>query len=232
MPAFTPARRRGIEFLDDPAVPPVLRERSQRDVVRANTLLGGAHALLAALGGLFPAGGGVLTLLDVGTGLADLPARAARRGVRRGVAITTIGYDAAAPLLLASRDRVAHAVCGDALALPFGTGSVDVVTCSQLLHHFVHDDAVRLVREMHRVARRAVVVSDLRRSWIAMAGFWLVSFPLGFHPVTRHDGVQSVLRGFTAGELASIVREATGGTPRVARHAGFRLTATAVRARS
>ncbi len=59
-----------------------------------------------------------------------------------------------------------------------------------------------------------------------MAGFWLVSFPLGFHGITRHDGVLSVLRGFTARELTAIVGEATGRVPRVARHPGFRLTAT------
>ena len=61
-----------------------------------------------------------------------------------------------------------------------------------------------------------------------MAGFWLVSFPLRFHPVTRHDGVLSVLRGFTTRELAAIVGEATGHPPRVERHLGFRLTATGV----
>jgi hypothetical protein len=107
-----------------------------------------------------------------------------------------------------------------------GTGSVDLVVCSQVLHHFERDGAVRLVREMRRVARRALIVSDLRRSWIAMTGFWLVSFPLGFHPVTRHDGALSVLRGFTAVELGDIVRAGAGAVPRVTRHPGFRLTAT------
>lgn len=226
MTILTPARRRGFEYLDDPAVPPAVRERSQRDVVRSNTLLGGAHALLAALRQVLPPAGSAVTLLDVGTGLADLPGRAARDAARRRVAVTTIGYDAAESLLGSGRARVSYAVCGDALALPFASGSVDIVTCSQLLHHFAHDDAVRLVREMHRVARRAVIVSDLRRSWTAMAGFWLVSFPLGFHGITRHDGVLSVLRGFTARELTAIVGEATGRVPRVARHPGFRLTAT------
>jgi len=226
MSIVTPARRRGVEYLDDPAVPPAVRERSQRDVVRSNTVLGGVHALLAALRQVLPPAGGAVTLLDVGTGLADLPRRAARDAARRGVAVTAIGYDAAASLLHAGRAHVSFAVCGDALALPFGTGSVDIVTCSQLLHHFARDDAVRLVREMHRVARRAVIVSDLRRSWIAMAGFWLVSFPLGFHGITRHDGVLSVLRGFTARELTAIVGEAAGHAPRVERHPGFRLTAT------
>jgi SAM-dependent methyltransferase len=116
-------------------------------------------------------------------------------------------------------------VCADALALPFRDGSVDVAMCSQLLHHFTDADIERLLRELHRVSRRAVIVCDLRRSWLAAAGFWLVSFPLRFHPITRHDGVVSVLRGFTAGELRRHVNAATGASPRISHRLGFRLTA-------
>jgi hypothetical protein len=36
----------------------------------------------------------------------------------------------------------------------------------------------------------------------------VASRALGFHPVTRHDGVLSVFRGFTAGELAAHARAA------------------------
>jgi hypothetical protein len=71
-----------------------------------------------------------------------------------------------------------------------------------------------------------VIVSDLRRSWFAAAGFWLVTWPMGFHAVTRHDGATSVLRGFTGGELAEHVRRSTGHAAHVRRHLGYRLTAT------
>ena len=83
-----------------------------------------------------------------------------------------------------------------------------------------------ILRELTRVARLAVIVSDLQRSWFAAAGFWLLSWPLQFHDVSRHDGFTSVLRGFTCAELARHAREATGCTPDVRRHPGFRLTAT------
>lgn len=225
MAPLTPDRRRGFEYLDDPGVDADVRERSIRDLVRSNTLLGGANALLRELARTLRPAGTPAVLLDVGTGLADLPRRAATVAARAGVALTTIGYDAAASLLRADRGAVSHVVCGDALALPFAARSVDLVTCSQVLHHFERAQAVRLVREMHRVARHAVIVSDLRRSWIAVTGFWLVSYPLGFHPITRHDGVTSILRGFTTPELASIVAEGSGAVPVVTRHAGFRLTA-------
>ncbi|MDE3128354.1 MAG: methyltransferase domain-containing protein [Gemmatimonadota bacterium] len=219
---LAPARYRGIEYLDDRSVSADLRRRSLRDVARANTLLGGAHAVLAELDRVLPGAGSRCTLLDVGTGLGDLPRRAQRRAGRRGVDLVPIGCDVS-PAVLKEGSRCAAA--GDALALPFRSRSVDVVVCSQLLHHFEFPDARRVLRELDRVARRAVIVSDLRRSWIAAGGFWLVSWLLGFHAITRHDGVTSVRRGFTAGELAAMVREATGADAHVSRHPGYRLTA-------
>ena len=226
---LTPRRRRGREILDDPDVPPHLVERSLRDVALANRLFGGSRAVLVELAPVFDqlaARGGTGALLDVGTGLGDIPAAARALAARRGVALTTIGLDAAEALSRASRARTALSVCGSALALPFADRSVDVVTCSQLLHHFVADDARRLIGEMDRVARERVVVADLRRSWAAAAGIWLASFPLRFHPVSRHDGVVSVLRGFTGAELREQVRAAVGATPGVRHRAIARVTAS------
>jgi 2-polyprenyl-3-methyl-5-hydroxy-6-metoxy-1,4-benzoquinol methylase len=110
------------------------------------------------------------------------------------------------------------------MRLPFDDESIDVVLASQLLHHFPADEAVAVVSEMNRVARTAVVISDLRRSFLAAAGLWIASFPLGFHPVSRHDGVVSVMRGFVPGELADIIEKATGKRPMIRRRIGFRLT--------
>lgn len=223
---LAPRRRRGFEYLDDPATPPAVRERSLRDVHVANTLLGGTHAVLAELRRILPALGASATLLDVGTGLADIPAASARMAEGRGVRLDTFAVDEAESLLHASAARVDHGICADARRLPLADASVDVVTCSQVLHHFADDEVPAVLRELNRIARRFVVVSDLRRSWIAATGFWLVTWPLRFHPVTRHDGYTSVLRGFTTADLARHVRNATGRAPDVRRHPGFRVTAT------
>jgi len=166
------------------------------------------------------------TLLDVGTGLGDIPCRARTLAKQHGIDMTTVGLDSVFELARASRQSVSFSVCGDALTLPFADGSVDIVMCSQVLHHFADPDAVKLLREMNRVARVRVVVSDLRRSWIAAAGLWLASFPLRFHAVSRHDGVVSVLRGFTAKELAATVNDAVARNPIVHRRRAFRITAS------
>ncbi|GAB1344510.1 methyltransferase domain-containing protein [Gemmatimonas sp.] len=224
---FTPARRRGSETLDDPNADAALSLRSLRDVALANRLFGGKRAVLVELGKLLRANpvGGTLTMLDVGTGLGDIPAAAAQLAAARGVHLRAIGLERAPQLASAAAKQCHHAVAGDAMMLPFADGAVNIVICSQVLHHFDGADAIRLLQECTRVARTAVIVGDLRRSWLAVAGLWLSSFVLGFHPVSRHDGVVSVLRGYTAAELRVLVREATGCHCKVSSGWGFRLSA-------
>jgi SAM-dependent methyltransferase len=223
---LTPRRRRGIEYLDDPATDPGVRERSLSDVRTSNILLGGMHAVLSELRRILPQLGAEASLLDVGTGLADIPARAHDVAAKHGVRLTTLGIDEAPSLALTNARVLDASICGDARYLPFASRSIDIVVCSQMLHHLEDQELAVVLRELDRVARRLVIVSDLRRSWLAAAGFWLVSWILRFHPITRHDGVVSVLRGFTASELRDSTRGAIGRAARVRRHLGFRLTAT------
>jgi SAM-dependent methyltransferase len=222
---LAPSRRRGVEILDDPATDPAVRLRSIRDVARSNALLGGTRAVLSRLATVLRDVGSRATLLDVGTGLADIPRRARDRASHLGVALSLFGADEAESLFRAASASLDGGVCADARRLPFASASVDVVTCSQLLHHFADDEIPLVLRELDRVSRGWVVVSDLRRSWLAACGFWLVSWPLGFHRVTRHDGFVSVLRGFTADELARHVYDATGRRATLRRHLGYRITA-------
>jgi SAM-dependent methyltransferase len=221
---LTPPRRRGAEILDSPDVDPAIVTRSLADVARANSLFGGVSSAIYEIEDALRDLQRDATLLDVGTGLGDIPCRAREIAKERGLKLTTIGLDAACELAVASRTRVTHTVCGDALRLPFADNSIDIVMCSQVLHHFSGGDALRLLREMNRVARAWVIVSDLRRSWLAAAGLWIVSFPLRFHAVSRHDGVVSVMRGFTPQELVDTVHEAVARRPRARRRRGFRVT--------
>lgn len=221
---FNPDRQRGVEILDDPAVDPELIRRSMKDVARANALFGGRRAAIAELRVALGALRGSVTMLDVGTGLGDIPAAARTEAARAGVELRTIGLDLSHPLVSSHRASNDAVVRADARSLPFAESSVDIVLASQVLHHFSGDNAIDLVKELNRVARSGVVISDLRRSIFAAAGLWIGSFPLGFHPVSRHDGVVSVMRGFLPGELADIVHAATGQRPKVRRRLGFRLT--------
>ena len=222
----TPARRRGVELLDDPAIPVEVRQLAMADLVRSNRLFGGTRAALRAVRSVIRRLPASATLLDVGTGLADIPAEVQREARRAGVTLQVLGLDVSESLLRAIGPRLTGAIAGDARRLPLADSSVDVVICSQLLHHFEEDDAREVIAELHRVSKGWVIVSDLRRSWLAAGGFWLASHALRFHAVIRNDGVASVLRGFTQSELASLVSAAVGTAPAVRRGAFWRLSAT------
>jgi len=165
------------------------------------------------------------TLLDVGTGAGDIPRRVADAAARHGVRLTTIGLDVMAVLTTAPRDTGVANLGGDARALPLADRSVDIVICSQVLHHFFDGETAQVLRELDRVARLRVIVADLQRSRLAAAGIWLASFLLAFHPVSRHDGVVSVMRGFRPAELRAVIRSALGRDGEVHTHCGFRVAA-------
>ena len=220
-----PARARGREILDDPATPNDVRERAMRDVARSNALFGGTRAVLRELLAVATELPRKAVLVDVGTGTGDIPAAARARLSSYGYDVETIGIDASQALLRSAGSRIQSAVAGDALRLPLADASADVVTCSQLLHHFFDDDLATLIAELDRVSRGWVIISDLQRSWLAAGGFWLASSALRFHEVTRVDGMTSVLRGFEKAELENLVQRDTGMTPIVRNGMFWRVTA-------
>lgn len=220
-------RRLGHELLDAPTTNRAEVEVTLRNIARANHWFGGTAALRfglrRALRGVAP--GTRLTLLDLGSGLGDLPLAAVRWAARRRIELVPVGLDRnpiAAGLALSSG---LPTVVGCAGAPPVGEKGVDLVSLSMVAHHFEPDSVVQLFRACDRIARRAVVVTDLRRATAAVAAFWCGARLLRFDPVTRADGRTSILRGFTARELADLLRRA-GVTARVRRRPGWRLVAT------
>ena len=69
-------------------------------------MLGGANAVLSELKHLLPRLGSEATLLDVGTGLADIPAKARVMAARNKVRLATFGVDEAETLALVKLPEV------------------------------------------------------------------------------------------------------------------------------
>jgi len=213
----------GTELLDDPRSDPVLVGRELRDIALLNALFGGTRAVVRELKSFLErrrAMGNrkreMWTLLDVGTGSGDI-ALAARAAARQlDIDLKAIGLE-----LNPTAARIASAagvptIVADGSALPLGPRSVDVVVASQVLHHLPRPVAVRWIATFDRVARRAVVLADLRRSRVAMAGVWAASVGLAMSGVTRHDAVVSLKRGYTTTEFDEMLRQA--GVRTVARY--------------
>ena len=226
MSPLTPARRATPEYLDDPATDPSVLAASGGEIAQCNRLFGGTRALLAELAPLWTSLRPAASLLDVGCGVGDLPAAARHAAEANGVALRVVGLDRRALLAARARTRVTEVVVGDAFALPFADASFDIVTTCQVMHHFTNASIPAFARELTRVARGRVIVSDLRRSWVAACGIWIASWPLGFNRITRHDGFVSILKGFEPAELREALHAATGSDVRVTARRAFRITAS------
>jgi SAM-dependent methyltransferase len=195
------------ELLDEPLHERAELEQSLDQVAEVNRVLGGRRAVLRALEAVVPAADSV-SILDVGTGSADIPLAIAAWADARGTPVRITAADVHPQMReiarSRTRDRPTITVAdADALALPFDADAFDIVLLSLTLHHFDGADQVQVLREAGRVARRAVIVNELERcraNWLGAR--LLAATRWRGNRITRHDGPLSVLRAFTRAELA------------------------------
>lgn len=216
----------GTELLDDPGADPGAVAESLRNIARANRWFGGAAAVRWGLGRALASTprGARVTLLDLGTGLGDLPLAARGWAAGRGIDLMPLGLERSPVAARGARAAGLAVVLADAAQPPVAERSADIVLLSQVAHHFDPESAVRLFRLADRMARQAVVVADLHRAPLATALYPLGARLLRFDRATLHDGAVSIRRGFSVSELGDLLRRA-GARARVARRPGWRLVA-------
>jgi SAM-dependent methyltransferase len=149
------------------------------------------------------------SLLDVGAGLGDATFAARRVLEGCGIAIEPTLLDRKAshmPNGTSGRNGT-RCVVGDAVALPFRDSSFDLVSCALFAHHLDSAQLVTFVQESLRVCRMAVLINDLRRSTVSLALVY-AGLPLMRSRLSRHDGVASVRRAYTIGEMRSLLASA------------------------
>ncbi len=193
-----------LELLDGPIDDPRTLRDNLRDLRRINRLLGGVGLSRAAVRSLAD-GQPDLSLIDVGTGAADIPLALVRSGVG-GRRVSAVAVDSRNEVLEAARslepalDRTPglRLRLGDGRELEWPDRAFDVAHSSLVLHHLEPGDAVSFLRELGRVSRRGVVVNDLRRAWPCWAGARVGTPLVTAHRFTRTDAPLSVARAFSA----------------------------------
>jgi SAM-dependent methyltransferase len=208
------------EIIDGPLMDGRELAGNLRDLRRTNRWLWGTALSGRAVEKLIRAGddrhAAEVSLLDVGTGSADIPLALLAAAERSGRRLAIVATDARPEVLAASirLDPALRAQPGLALRvaegtdLPFGDGAFDVAHASLVLHHLDPDDAVRLLRELRRVARRGVVVNDLLRSRLNVLGAHVLARLATRNRLTRNDAPLSVRRSYTERELGVLLARA------------------------
>jgi SAM-dependent methyltransferase len=199
----------GSELLDDPSADPTAVREQLGDIARLNAWFGGTRAVVDALRPhLARARGETWTALDVGAGSGDILGAAIAAAEASGVRLQGVALERHRAAAALARARGIPALVADGDALPLADGSVDVIIVSQVLHHLPAAQAVSWLASLDRIARRVVIVADLRRSRLAMAGLWLAGVPLGLSASTRRDAITSLRRGYTRAELDALLARA------------------------
>jgi 2-polyprenyl-3-methyl-5-hydroxy-6-metoxy-1,4-benzoquinol methylase len=101
----------------------------------------------------------------------------------------------------------------------------DLVLCTLALHHFTDDDAVRVLQSCRALSRKSVLVSDLRRGWLATLGVRLLTATMFREPMTKYDARLSAARAFSFLEMNQLARRAGWTT---FRHKTFPLARQAI----
>ena len=218
-----------IELLDAGYGTPHDVAANLAEMARLNHWLGGYRALTHYLYPRLAACAGPVTLLDLGTGSADLPVRLAAWAGRRGIDLHAWGLDRAPRHLSVAAARIrgcpgAAVLAADAGRLPFAPASADFVISSLFMHHFAPGELAAWLRDAAAVARVSLIMSDLVRSRAAYVAFRLLPPLVAGNFLTRHDGAVSIRRAYRPAELQAIARAAGLSQARVYVHWPWRMT--------
>ncbi len=205
---FDPAKP---ELMDRPQ--PVTAElvSDLRNLRQLNRYFGG-YALTALFLRRWIQPGQQLRVLDLATGSGDVPRLVIEYARKIGATVTVEAIDQQNSTLEIARGLSAaypeiDFKQGDVLFLG-EDGQYDIVLCSLALHHFDEAAAVRLLERCRHLSRRFVLVSDLRRGFLATMGVYLLTSLIYRESMTRSDARLSAERAFSFREFRSLAERA------------------------
>lgn len=213
--------RNDPEYLDDPAFPMAQRARGLDGLHRLNELLGSYEAFLQALMPLIELaeknGHSPVRIHDLAAGHAGFAVFLAQK---LGSRVAMEASDIKSEYLDLGRARAREAgvhvdfFVEDALAIdgPRARG-VDILICTQSVHHFPAGMVARMIGEAARAATTGVLIADAERSWLFYGLVAVVSALHGRSWVLVHDGMASLRRMFYEEELGLLATLAPGLPP-------------------
>ncbi|MEJ0090237.1 MAG: methyltransferase domain-containing protein [Limisphaerales bacterium] len=212
------------ELIDRPGLDRALLHEELRLLEDLNRRLSGHKLVLESIERLIGlATPKSLSILDLGTGSADIPRAIVNWARKKKIAVTITAVDGNSEILQFARESChdwpeIQFAQHDLRSLPYAKNSFDVVLCSLALHHFNSMDAVAVLRRINGIARTGYTVNDLRRNWLSIWFTELLVRTVIHSKIFRHDAPKSCRAAFSIGELRTLGESAGLKNFRVTRH--------------
>lgn len=200
-----------LEMMDRPQPVSIELERDLERIRQLNHWFGSYHLVLGFVRNWIKPGDNV-RIIDLATGSGDIPRLIVDHARKIGAEVKIDAVDKqSATVEIATKLSVDYPEISYSQANILEsqtTGAYDIVLCSLVLHHFSDEEAVRVLRVCRELAQKFVLVSDLRRGFLATSGAYLLTALIFREPMTRYDARLSVARAFSFAELDDLARRA------------------------
>jgi trans-aconitate methyltransferase len=200
-----------LEMMDRPQpVSPEL-ERDLKNIRALNRYLG-SYCLVSRFVRRWIEPGERVRLVDLATGSGDIPRLIVDLTRKIGAEVEIDALDRQSATI-----EIARGLSADYPEISYIEADIlkwrpkepyDIVFCSLALHHFSDRDAACVLRRCRQLSQKFVLVSDLRRGWLARIGAYLLTALIFREPMTRHDARVSVARAFSFEEMNDLAHQA------------------------
>lgn len=201
------------EFLDQGGYDPRLAERSYRFMKYVNRYLGGVSMVRRFIAG-YAQPGRPLRVLDMGSGICDIPLAVSAWAQRRGLDIHFTCLDLSPVALRLGRQEIQRATDGRVHLLQrdvfayYNSEQFDLAVGSMFFHHLDDEQILRLLRHLRPMVTKALLINDVLRAprtYLAAA-----AMSMFLNKSLRHDLLTSVRRGFRVDELRRLLGQLDG----------------------
>lgn len=198
MPDFS-VRSTLLEIMDEPDIPREDIRIALSEIEAINRKLGGYRVVTGALDDLNITGH--ISILDIGCGGGDMLRKISDWAKKNNKNVQLTGIDMNPDIIDFAKERSQGRDIGYKTINVFDDAmlaySADITTCSLFCHHFEKDSLAQILKRMHQLAKKAVIINDLHRHWFAYYAISILTFLFAKARLVRYDARLSVARAFT-----------------------------------
>ncbi|MGB5646153.1 MAG: methyltransferase domain-containing protein [Muriicola sp.] len=195
------------ELMDDLSLDEVQIKAILKDITVANKWLGGNQITINALDRMMASHPKkIYTIMDMGCGDGSMLREVASQCKKKGVEVRLIGLDLNSKSIKIARELSTSFpdisyLQKDVFSLKPEEFECDILLCTLTLHHFSLQEIRTFVKKFAVLTNIGVIINDLDRSKIAYALFKVFSKVVIKTAVARHDGLVSIMSGFTKNDF-------------------------------